>query len=232
MAQSAIAQQVIEHSSFVYEQKELWFDQIVSTQNTELINGPEYFISFGGGTSQPFFGSLELKDSQLWFDQQFYPKVNLLYDIYADLLILRHRDKNGLFSMIRLDQSKVEGFTLNSHLFRTMKNLRSRGEFADNGYYDVLYEGKSLKLVAKHSKAESREGTKIEYKVNDRYYFIQHNKWIPISGTPSIFDLMKSKKNEIKSFIKSKKFKVRKMKESELKEIAAFCENLVADSNR
>jgi hypothetical protein len=229
IAHSAVSQQFIDLRPLDYDQKELWFDEVVSTQNTELINGREYFIAFGGGTSQPFFGTLELKESQLWYDQQFYPKVNLLYDIYTDLLILRHRDKSGLFSMIRLDQSKVEGFSLNGHLFQTMKNPKSRGEFADNGYYDVLYGGKYLKLVSKHSKAETREGNKVEYKVNERYYLIQDNKWVPVSGSKTFFDVVKNKKDDVKAFIKSKNIKMRKMKENELRDIAVFCETLIAD---
>ena len=211
-----------------YAQRELWFDEIVGSENTGLINGPEYFIAFQGGPTNPFFGSLELSDNQLWFDQAYYPKVQLMYDIYTDMLVVRHRDKNGIFSMIALDQSKIEGFTLHNHHFRKLTNRKSLGGHVDNGYYDILYTGKHVMVAAKRMKVETQTTSRVEYKADDRYYFIRDNQWVSLGGLSSISGLMKENANEIKAFAKSNKINLKKRNEQEMKAIANFCDTLLS----
>ena len=205
LAQVADAQQFTSYQPLDYAQRELWFDEIVGSENTGLINGPEYFIAFQGGPTNPFFGSLELKESQLWFDQAYYPKVQLLYDIYTDKVVVRHRDKRGIFSMIALDQSKIEGFTLHNHHFIKLTNPKSLGGHPENSYYDILYAGKQVQVVVKRMKVESQTTSRVEYKTDDRYYFIRDKQWVSLNGLSSISGLMKESANEIKAFAKSKK---------------------------
>ncbi len=229
IASSGHAQQFVSQRPLTYEQKEVWYDQIVPIQNSNLINGPEYFIAFNARKSNPFFGSLEQFNSQLWYNQQLYNNVNLLYDIYTDKLILRQRDKKGLFVMIELDQNKVESFTLYLHHFEKMKNPKSPEGHADNGYYDLLYAGKNLMLVAKRDKFQQTEGSNIEYKLDDSFYMIKDNHWALIKGLHDITKLINNEK-EIQAFIKSKKINVRKRNESDLKALADFCDTLAESS--
>lgn len=227
VTQFGYSQEALVHRPLVYEHKEIWFDEIVTRENTELINGPEYFISFQGGATHPFFGSLELTNNQLWYDQQFYANVHLLYDIYTDMLVVRYKDKKNLFAMIELDQNKVEGFTLDSHHFRKMNGPKLYGKDKGHGYVDILYEGKNIILVAMRRKStlENKETRRVEYQLDDHYYFISGTKW-----AQNIFELTKKNKKEIKAFISSNKIKVRKKNENDLKALAHFCDTLATDS--
>jgi hypothetical protein len=224
--QSAFAQQLAVDEPLAYNNKETWFDKIVSRQNTSLINGQEYFMPFKGFSTTPFFGSMELANEKVWYENQLYEDVPLLYDIYGDVLVLRIRDKNGLFAMVSVDKSKVEGFTLYHHRFRKYKDPRSAGNVPSYQYYDVLFEGRNLTLVAKRTKSRQVSGYVTEYEQEDKYYFIKGAQWIQLTSAKSFSALMESKKSEIDNFIKSKQIKVRKKEEKDLIAIAAFCNSL------
>src|SRR4051812_49310890 len=92
---AAFGQQLPMAEPLVYDQKEIWFDNIVGPENSGLVNGREYFIAFPGATSHPFFGSREMTGEKLVFHSQLYVNVPLLYDIFNDEIILRHRDKRN-----------------------------------------------------------------------------------------------------------------------------------------
>jgi hypothetical protein len=216
----------------VYDQKEAWFDKTIGRENTELINGPEYFIPFQGASTHPFFGSRELTSEQVLFDGQLYTNVPLLYDIYSDILVLRFRDKNGLFAMIQLDEKKVEGFTLYSHRFRKIDHPKYSESAKGNGYYDILYEGKKIMLVAKRTKARSAGTAKAEYEVDEKYYLIRQNQWSHVSGTGSFYEFIKDKKKQVLSFVKIKKIKVRKKDEKDLITLTSFCDSLIEDPSK
>jgi hypothetical protein len=218
--------------SLVYDQKEAWFDKTIGHENTELINGSEYFIPFQATSTHPFFGSRELTSEQVLLDGQLYTNVPLLYDIYSDILVLRFRDKNGLFTLIHLDEKKVESFTLYNHHFRKMDHPKYSESAKGNGYYDILYEGKKIMLVAKRTKARSAGTAKAEYEVDEKYYLIRQNQWSHASGTGSFYEFIKDKKKQVLSFVKIKKIKVRKKDEKDLVTLTSFCDSLIEDSSK
>ncbi len=227
--QLCYSQQLANSRPLVYDKKELWFDEIVTLENTNLINGPEYFISFQGGATHPFFGLMESSSNELWFDQQYYGNVHLLYDTYTDILVLRQRDKNGLFVMIELEQDKIKGFTINQHHFIKLTNPKQFRGRTDNGYYDMLFEGNHIKLVAKRNKSQYKNDTnmRIEYQLDDHYYLIKNSQWIPIAGLRNILTALEENKNEIKAYIKTHKIRTRKIKESDLKLVVGFCDQFL-----
>jgi hypothetical protein len=164
------------------------FDSAVTNQ-IALVNGPEYFVAFGGGTTHPFFGSLKLERSEILFDQQWYGNVFLLLDTFTGKVVLRYQDQSGTFTMIELDQQKVWQFTLYGHQFRKLKRLGNDKE----QFFDVLFEGLQIKLVALRQKIENKSGTRVEYKTDDSYFLINNNEWITVSNQKSILNLVKDK---------------------------------------
>ncbi|MEO7989782.1 MAG: hypothetical protein ABI663_09590 [Chryseolinea sp.] len=224
IAKFSFAQQAQVKQAFTYDQKELWFDKIVTLKNTNLINGPEYFIPFQATTTHPFFGSRELTNEELAYDHQRYVNVPILYDIFGDILILRLQDKNGLFAMVQINEDKVESFSLYHHHFRKLTNPKESE--TGSGYYDVLYEGKNIMLVAKRGKSKYILNDRVEFQLEEKFYFIRNNEWSRLSGTGSCYKLMKANKSRITSFIKSQKIKVRKQNEQDIIAIAAFCNSL------
>ncbi|CAN5470145.1 hypothetical protein BH10BAC4_BH10BAC4_25950 [soil metagenome] len=224
--QTATAQQFAVKEPLIYAQKELWFDKIVSRENTSLINGPEYFIPFQGATTHPFFGSRELTNEEVRYDAQLYENVFLLYDIYSDVLVLRIRDHSGLFALVHVDKAKVESFTLYQHRFRKMMDPKSTSGETTYSFYNVLAEGKNIMLVARRTKTRQVLAQQTEYEIDDKYYFVRDGKWSLLSGTKSYYELMEAEESQITGFIKSQHIKVRKRDEKDLIAIAVFCNSL------
>jgi hypothetical protein len=210
-----------------FDKKEQWFDHIAGREPTTLINGPEYFIAFQGGPTHPFFGALSLAEGQLWYDNQFYPQVQLMYDTYTDMLVIRHRDKRGMFSMINLDQKKVQGFILSDHHFEKVDNTKALSGHADNGYYDILFKGKHLSLVAKRIKSENKAAANVEYKSDDRYFFIYDGKWSPMRGVKDFVMLSEKRGQDILQFVKPSRAKLRKLNEEAMKAAASYCDGVL-----
>jgi hypothetical protein len=224
ITKSSFAQESGADQAFAYEHKELWFDQIVKLENTSLINGPEYFIPFQAATTHPFFGSRELTNEELQYDHQRYINIPLLYDIFSDILILRIQDKNNLFAMVQIDKTKVEGFTLFHHQFKKLTNPKESG--SNSSYFEILYEGKNIMLVAKRIKGKHILDGRTEFQQEDKFYFIRNNQWAHLTGNSSYYELMKNDKVRILAFIKSQNIKVRKQNERDMIAIADFCNSL------
>ncbi len=202
-----------------------WFDNTISIQNTELLNGPEYFTSFQGSSTHPFFGSTQATEEQLHFNGQVYLKVSLLYDIFSDIVAIRYHTSSGGFAMIKIDQEKVEQFSLYQHQFVRMVNPAKVGA-SQASFYDMLYDGGTIKLVAKRSKTRLLKDGHPECEPEDQYYFIKDSTWITLSKASDFYALMQDKKAAISNFIKKQKFNVRKKNEQELITIAQYCKSI------
>jgi hypothetical protein len=222
----AYSQQRSVAQPLVYDQKEIWFDNIVGPENTGLLNGREYFIAFPGASSHPFFGSREVTNERLVFHSQLYVNVPLLYDIYADELILRHRDKRNQFAMITLDKDRVESFTLYNHSFKR-KELKGAAEpHLAKGFFDVLFEGDEISLLAKRRKTSYANVGVRDYEEDSRFFLAKGDQWTELGGKKSFYALSPRYKTQIQDFIKSQKLKVGKKNEADLIKVAKYCDTL------
>lgn len=210
------------------QNKELWFDSFVTSKKPELINGREYFVSFNGGSTNPFFESMQTHKCQLWYDGQYFPQVDLLYDIFVDQVVLRTLDKNGLSAMVELDQGKIEKYILGDHLFR---KIITPGEALQKGsnYFEVLFEGKKISLVAKRKKItyNNQENLKLEYREEDELFLIYKKRLIPAKGTKAIFSLMGNNLSNLKNFMKLQKIPFKKVNETSLSRILSYCDTIL-----
>src|SRR6188768_2996576 len=79
------------------ESPDLWFDQIVTIENSALINGLEYTIPFKGFQTHPFYQSADGERTTITYDGDVYRNVTLLYDAYSDEVILKSITSGGAF---------------------------------------------------------------------------------------------------------------------------------------
>ncbi len=225
-SQSANAQESSVAQPLVYDQREIWFDKVVGPENTGLLNGREYFIAFPGATSHPFFGSREVTNEKLVFQSQVYMNVPLLYDIFNDELALRHRDKRNMFTMVLLEKDRVESFTLYNHYFKRIQLKGSSEPHLANGFFDVLFEGSDISLVAKRRKTSYVNSGRKDYQEDVRYFYLLGNRWTEVGGKSSFYELSPYHKVQVLDFIKSQKIKVGKKDEADLIKIAKYCDGL------
>jgi hypothetical protein len=225
-SESGHAQGIPQAAPLSYDQKEVWFDKIVGIENSGLLNGHEYSIAFPGATSHPFFGSRELTNERVIFHSQQYMNVPMLYDIYTDVLVLRHRDSRGLFSLIELDKRHVKSFTLYGHQFRRMSNRASAEPHLADGFFDVLFDGKAMKLVAKYRKSSYANNGLRDYAEDVRYFFVLNDEWSEVRNNNSMMKLMPSDKKRIQAFIKGQRIKVNKRNHDQLIALATYGDTL------
>jgi len=202
---------------------EVWFDQIVGPENAAIVNGPEYYISFKGHKTHPFYQSPESDRSFVRYGNDLYKNIDLLYDTYLDLLILKCVTSNAVY-YIKLDNNLVQSFDLHGHHFKKY----NEGIIARIGtYFDVLFEENQFAILVKRSKLERLKGSTRYYFEDDVYYILNSGKWIRITGKDSFAKtLHKDQRRELDAFIKSNHINVRKLKNEDLKKLGTFCYSL------
>lgn len=224
--QAAFCQQAGIETQFSYDNKEKWFDQVVGIENTPLLNGREYSIAFRGATTHPFFGTRDLTNEQVVCRGRMYTNIQLLYDTYGDILVLRHRDSRGLYTLIELDKKYVDRFTLQGHQFRKMNNEKSPEASLADGYFEVVYDGEYVKLVAKHQKESYVNASSRDYRASVRYFFVKGRQWSEVRNNSSAFNLIPGGKRQIAAFIKKNKIRMGRHEEQKLASVAMYCDNL------
>ncbi len=228
----AFSQRLPVAQPLAYGEKEIWFDAIIGTDNSGLLNGREYFIAFPGASSHPFFGSREVTNERIVFNSQLYVNVPLMYDIFTDEIVLRHRDKRNQFTMIVFDKDRVESFTLYNHLFRKIELKGSVEPHLAKGFFDILYEGKEISLLAKRRKTSYANVGVRDYREDSRYFIKMKDRWVELGGKKTFYALNPGRKAQIQAFIKNQKIKVGKKNETELIKVAKYCDMLEGGTSR
>jgi len=206
--------------------KEIWFDNIVGFENSGIINGPEYFIPMQGSVTHPFFGSRDLSPEWVIFKGQRYGNIALMYDIYSDILVLRHRDKNGIFVLIQLDKENIDSFTLYGHQFKKISVVNSDGKIKPVVFFDILLDGETMDLVAARKKTIHVVDSRPEYQYEEKFYFLINNQLIPLTRKKNIYLSLKEtgNKKDIQEYINKNKLNFRN--EKDLLLIAGFCDSI------
>ena len=227
--QTVCAQQHFSQNNSAH-QKEIWFDNLVGFENSGIINGPEYFIALQGTNTHPFYGSRDLSLESVVFNGQRYSNVALMYDIYSDILILRHRDKNGIFVLIELAKENVDGFTLYGHQFKKLSKVSLDGKIQSPQFYDILLDGEVMDLIAKRKKTTHVVGSRPEYQYDEKFYFLKNNELIPITRKKNIYAAFPRSVKSIQEYINKNKLNIRN--EKDLLLISRFCDSLNRDLNK
>lgn len=201
----------------------VWFDQIVDSRQAAIVNGPAYFISFKGLHTHPFYQTEEADRSFVKFDNDVYENVDLLYDTYGDILVLKFVTQNGAL-FVKLDENRVQSFDLHQHHFKRFEE----GIKANVGtYFDVLFEQENFAVVARRIKIKRIEAGTADYVEDDVFYIFNNSKWIRIKGAGSFTKTLgKDRRKELTTFIRSNHINVRKRNDEDLKRVGAFCYSL------
>jgi hypothetical protein len=202
---------------------EVWFDQITYPENAAIVNGPAYHVPFRGLKTHPFYKSAESDRSFIWYDKDLYQHVELLYDSYGDILVLKSVTANGAL-FITLDEKFVLRFDLHGHHFKKF----DEGIQAGIGkYFDVLFEADMFAVVVQRRKLERLNGSTRDYLEDDVYYILDNGKWIRVSGSGSFSKTVnKDQRKELSAFIKSNHLHVKKRKDDDMRKLGAFCYSL------
>lgn len=127
--------------------------QSATTLSPHLYNGNRYHIYDSRSLDHQFFEIEEWAKGTIYYDQQRFDDVPLLYDIFKDQVVIQYQGHPGL---IQLQSERVTAFSYINHRFIRIENNKAEGVNLSTGFYDVLYDGKTQVLAVASNSAKSR----------------------------------------------------------------------------
>jgi hypothetical protein len=193
-------------------EKETWFDSIIGSENSGIVNGREYQISFKGFQTHPFFEK-EATTASAEYNEKTFKNISILYDIFSDELVLLHKHSNGL-AYIQLDKEKLAGFEAYQRRFKKINNT----------FYELLFERENFSFVARRMKVKKVTGSTVDYERSDRVYLIDNSQWMWLTGRKSFLRTLESKsqRKRLSEFLRSNKIRISKITDPELRKVAEY----------
>ncbi len=178
------------------------FDTAVGLENTVLFNGIESVDLQKSINDKNMFlfpsGNFIVGD--VFYDGQFFPGVQLKFNVVDDRLLVRI-PMDGSYSAFQLITEKIERFSMNGHSFRKIKPTSKEDPY--KGFYEELVVGEEAVLLKKHRKTEKKRLDKdfiyFEYNPDDSKYILNlKGDNYPVNSRREIIDVFPELKNEIR----------------------------------
>lgn len=202
----------------------VWFDKRIGQDQTELMTGTLVVLKRKSLNSHPYFGTGTWAIGSLSYRGEVFEKVEMFYDIYADLLYVTNNNSNAI--LLRKDY--VAWFELQP--FRFVK-LVSQIQDIEDGFYALLYDGSSIDLFIKKRKSEVTSLVLIEYESVDLFYISINSSFYQIRNKRSILKLFPIHKKSIKSYFQQQQiYNFKNVDLVQLKELGVYLNTLKANS--
>ena len=191
-----------------------------NTSQARLNNGREYIPASPNIKGHPFFETNTWSPGNIVYDGVAFQKLNMLYDISKDeLVILNYALPNGL-SLVR---QKVKEFEFLSHRFIYLAPDSLTPQMKA-GFYDVLYSGK-LTVLAKRKKTvrlSSSTNTDANFIADNLYYLVKDGVIFPVRSQASVMKLLRDKKGGIQQSLRKSDIVYRKDPEGAMVAMAKY----------
>ena len=187
---------------------------------SHLYNGGQYIDYNSLADEHPYYLSEDWMTGTIIYDGQRYEDVSILYDIWADKVIVEHF--TGAF--IELVTAKISSFEIRGHSFRKFTKADDSKGAITEGFYDVLYDGKT-KVVARHEKLfeETIQSQQLvrEFNEKNKYYIIRNGAFFPANSKRAVLQILSDKKKELRKYIRDYALDFRK-RETSIVSVAKF----------
>lgn len=195
-------------------------------ENAHIYNGYEYRTPDKTITGSRYFLTEAMVPISVAYDEGYYQNIPALYDMVADLVVINRLDQNFLISLI---PEKLPEFTIQNHHFIRVTTDSLRGVELETGFYEQLYDGKSTVLV-KHKKLivdQMLYGVStLSYGDVNIYYVRFQGKYVAVGSKSAVLSLFKSRKSEIKTFMRKNKLNLKSEFEKTLVAVSAYYDQL------
>jgi hypothetical protein len=186
---TAFINQATAFAEKVYTQK--------TRQQSPLYNGSQHAVYNPVEEEHPYFMSYDWLDGSIEYSGEPFDSVSLMYDLATDKVITEHF--SGAY--VELIPTKVSAFTINGHRFRRFKNSNDTRRSITEGFYEVLYDGKT-KILKRHTKTfvQNIKSTEIinSFDEKTRYFVVKDNAFYPIRSRSGLTRILSDKKQELR----------------------------------
>ncbi len=176
-------------------------------ENAHLYNGYEYMTPDRRIKGDPYFLTDILTPANISYDGTHYQNIPALYDIERDLVVINRLGQNFKISLI---SEKLDSFSLQNHTFIRVARDSVHGVELMSGFYDKLYGGRSSVLVKRRKVVldiPEYNSFRVEYREQEVYYVKFAGRYVEVNSKSSVLKLFRTKKSEIKSFLRKNKLK-------------------------
>jgi hypothetical protein len=197
-------------------------------ENAHIYTGYEYFTPDRNIKGSPYFLSDGPVPSRLIYDDSYYQDIPVLFDIARDELVVNRLGQNFKISLVN---DKLMSFTVRNHEFIRISRDSVHGLELESGFYDKMYAGKTIVLVKRKRKLQETlvyNSAVYEYKDDYKYYVISAGQLVQVDSKSSVLELFKSKKAEIKSFLRKNKLNFKSDFEKALVATSAYYDQLTS----
>jgi hypothetical protein len=198
----------------------------------ELINGKEYEPYYTRSKFKPLLFTNKVRTASIITKTRRYDNLTLQYDTFLDEVIYTDTSRtiNSRFPQIALNNNFFEGFNLyfgsDSMIFKYFRSAEYGDKNLKEGFYEVVYEGKSKYIIKHESSFFQREGMN-EYKYSGNHYICLGDNYYGIKSKKSLLRLLGDKASQIKEFIHTSGIKVRKANKSQILSIIKLYDSLI-----
>jgi hypothetical protein len=197
-------------------------------ENAHIFNGYEYMTPDRNIKGTPYFLSDGSSPANLFYDDVHYQNFPVIYDMVRDLVVINRLGQNFRISLI---SEKLTSFSLRKHDFIRITRDSLNGAELITGFYDRIYAGKSTVIVKRKKHLQEilqYNAASYEYQETDFYYVKFAGKYVEVNSKSSVYKLFKSKKSEIKSFLRKNKLKFKSDFEKTLIAASAYYDQLTS----
>lgn len=186
----------------VYE----WFDAVTGLENTSLFTGIEYKEEHVMiNEKHKFFLTSLFKPGTIYYEGQAFYNINMKYNIYDDLLVVRLPKTGGGEETFKLNSGKVQGFQMEGHKFLNI--ITGEEKSLQSGFQEVLFETRELKLFKDHERRIflRRDGSYPYHEFNDpgaEYTVMQKEQFFRIKNRRDLINIFPEYEQVIKNYYK------------------------------
>jgi hypothetical protein len=197
----------------------------------ELINGKEYEPYYLKSEIKPLLFPLLERTASIITRTRRYNKLTLQYDTFLDEVIYTDTSRtiNFRFPQIALNRNILDGFNLyfddDSLIFRNFRLPECSEKNLREGFYEVVYEGKSSYIIRHESSYYERQGLS-NYKYSPINYISTGNGFYKIKSLKSLLSLFGNNADKMKEYINSSGIKLKKANKDEISSLLKYYDSL------
>jgi hypothetical protein len=197
-----------------------------SADNAPIYNGIEYIYYTFKMEGDPYFITGDFSKGWVNYSGRKYDSLWLMYDVARNqLVILSHNKK----SKIVLQNEFVDSFNLLGHTFINL-NEDHKQNLYNNGFYDMLYNGKVQFLARRIKKMNMEIQLNVvvrPFYIKDRFYVHKDGLYYLVNSKKDVYHLLADKVHEIKKFMRKQHLKLRRKSfEQTMIKVTAFYDQL------
>ena len=190
-----------------------------------IVNGRQYkpysftFIKEG----HPFFETRQFVPATVYYEDQLYDSVKLLYDEHLDMVIM------DVGVRVELISERLPYFSISGHDFFRIP-ADTIHQVISEGYYERLYDG-GIQLYKKEYKEFKEvlsvtDGYQAEIIEKYFYYIKKGDEFYRVKNKNGLLDILKEKRSELEKYIKTNRLNFRRDKQNTIMKAVTYYDQL------